>query len=125
MAKKWVLDTETKGTGAHIAPLPDVPAEPRREPELSLVKLRRAVAPAPAPAEPDPLRFKLVDVMSAEVLGENVGARAAVELLEGTRSVLDTRVSVWVPSTGRWRLLGLDEQKALWAFRGRAQAATL
>jgi hypothetical protein len=125
MAKTWILDSETKGTGAHIAPLDGGAAEPRSERDLSLVKLKRAPAPTQEPASPEPLRFKVVDVMSAHVLGEGVDVREAVGLLEGMHSVLDARIFVRVPKTGRWRLLGLDEQKALWRFRGRSQAAKL
>jgi hypothetical protein len=125
MAKTWILDSETKGTGARIAPLDDGAAKPRSERGLSLVKLRRAPAPAQEPASPVPLRFKVVDVMSAHVLGEDIDAREAVGLLEGMHSVLDARIFVRSPKTGRWRLLGLDEQKSLWRFRGRAQAAKL
>jgi hypothetical protein len=125
VAKTWILDSETKGTGAHMTPLEDALAKPRSERELSLVELKRPPAPEQPPAPLEPLRFRVVDVMSAKVLGEDIDAREAVGLLEGMRSVLDARISVWVPSARRWRLLGLDEQKALWAFRGRAQAATL
>jgi hypothetical protein len=43
MAKKWVLDTETKGTGAHIAPLrPERGNE--RERDLDLVTFERPLA---------------------------------------------------------------------------------
>jgi hypothetical protein len=37
--------------------------------------------------------------------------------------VLDVRIYVWLQRAGRWRLLGLDEQRALWRFRGRAAAS--
>ena len=43
MAKTWVLDTETKGTGAHMVPLEKVLEEPEREAP------RRRSAPAPKP----------------------------------------------------------------------------
>ncbi len=50
MAKTWVLDTETKGTGASVRPLenaPDKPAErPRRRPA--------GEAPARPPRSPKP-----------------------------------------------------------------------
>lgn len=42
MAKRWVLDTDTKGTGARMVPLEDVLKKP--EPEAPARK------PAPAPA---------------------------------------------------------------------------
>jgi hypothetical protein len=43
VAKKWVLDTGTKGTGAHIAPLDDAP---KREAE------RLRITPKPKPPAP-------------------------------------------------------------------------
>ena len=117
MAKTWVLDTETKGTGAHIAPLPRAREEPLSERELALVLFKGPPRPA-RPQEPAlPLRFKVVDVMSARVLAEGIGARATVDLLEGMRSVTDARIFVWIEMTGRWRLLTIAEQKALWGFR--------
>jgi hypothetical protein len=119
VAKTWVLDTETKGTGAHIAPLQRAREEPLSERELALVLFKRPPRPL-QPHEPAlPLRFKVVDVMSARVLAEGAGARATVDLLEDMRSVTDVRIFVWLETTGRWRLLTLAEQKALWGFRGR------
>jgi hypothetical protein len=123
VAKTWVLDTETKGTGAHIAPLPRAREEPLSERELALVLFKGPPRPA-RPQEPAlPLRFKVVDVMSARVLAEGIGARATVDLLEGMRSVTDVRIFVWIEATGRWRLLTHAEQKALWGFRRRGTPA--
>ena len=119
MAKTWVLDTETKGTGAHIAPLQRAREEPASERELALFLFKRPPRPLPSHEPVLPLRFKVVDVMSARVLAEGVGARATVDLLEGMRSVTDVRIFVWIGTTGRWRLLTLAEQKALWGFRHR------
>jgi len=51
VSKKWVLDTGTKGTGAHIVPLDDAPkkdAEPLR------------IAPKPQPPAPGERRAKPV-----------------------------------------------------------------
>ena len=122
MAKTWVLDTETKGTGAHIAPL-DQQREQPTERELALVLLQRP----PRPSKPDepvpPLKFKVVDVMGARVLGEDIGARATIELLEGMRSVTEARIFLWSETTGRWRLLTLAEHKALWGFRRQDRLA--
>jgi len=123
VAKTWVLDTETKGTGAHIAPLPRAREEPLSERELALVLFKGPPRPA-RPQEPAlPLRFKVVDVMSARVLAEGIGARATVDLLEGMRSVTDARIFVWIEMTGRWRLLTIAEQKALWGFRRQRRPA--
>jgi hypothetical protein len=119
VAKTWVLDTETKGTGAHIAPLQRAPEEPASERELALVLLKRPPRPPQSHEPALPLRFKVVDVMSARVLAEGIGARATVDLLEDMRSVTDVRIFLWIETTGRWRLLTLAEQRALWEFRGR------
>jgi hypothetical protein len=119
VAKTWVLDTETKGTGAHIAPLQRAREEPVSERELALVLFKRPSRPLQPPEPVLPLRFKVVDVMSARVLAEGIGARATVDLLEDMRSVTNVRIFLWIETTGRWRLLTLAEQKALWGFRRR------
>lgn len=120
VAKTWILDTETKGTGAHIAPLK---AERRRaEDELATVTFERPPRPPKEPQPPVPRAFKVVDVMSARVLAEGADARETLELLAQMRSVVDARVYVWAPSAERWRLLTLTEQKALWALRDRASS---
>ncbi|HXB16213.1 MAG TPA: hypothetical protein VNV44_10785 [Solirubrobacteraceae bacterium] len=119
MAKTWVLDTETKGTGAQVVPYEKTLRSEKREPDLALVEFDRPPREQPAPEPRQPQRFKVVDVMSAQTLAEDVGAREAVRALEGMRSVLDARISVWSPEQGRWRLLGLEEAKRVWEFRGR------
>jgi hypothetical protein len=48
MAKTWVLDTDTKGTGARMVPLEDVLEQPERKP--------RTAARARKPAPPSPGR---------------------------------------------------------------------
>jgi hypothetical protein len=115
--KVWVLDTETKGTGAHVVPLEKKLQQrggtgepfwviPRREPRL------------PAPPEPrQPLRFKVVDTMTERVLAEDVDARAAIDALAEVRALVDVRVYVWDRTAEDWRLLTLDEQRALWVNR--------
>jgi len=123
MGKTWVLDTETKGTGAHVVPLEKALQPLRDAQDLALVELQGPPRPAKAPEPPPPLRFKVVDVMGARVLAEGVGARETVAVLEGMRSVLDAGIYLWVAKTGRWRMLTLDERKALWRFRGRLGAS--
>ena len=50
MAKTWILDTETKGTGANVRPHEDAPEKPAEHP-----RPRRAVeAPKQAPRTPKP-----------------------------------------------------------------------
>jgi hypothetical protein len=117
------LDTETKGTGAHIAPLRRAREEQASERELALVLLKRPPRPLQSHEPVPPLRFKVVDVMSAQVLAQGIGARATVDLLEGMQRVTDARIFLWIETTGRWRLLTLAEQKALWRFRRRGLAA--
>ncbi|MEA2380189.1 MAG: hypothetical protein QOH72_160 [Solirubrobacteraceae bacterium] len=122
MARKvWVLDTGTKGTGASIVPLEKPPAEPRRKADLPYVAPKRAPRP-PKPPEPrKPRRFKVVDVVTGEVLAEDTGVRATLDVLGDVRSVVDVKVSVWRPEPESWRLLTLAEQKALWARRAAPQ----
>jgi hypothetical protein len=122
MAKTWVLDTETKGTGAEMVPYEKTLRRDRREPELALVEFDRPPREEPAAEPRAPQRFKVVDVMSARTLAEDVGVREAVRALEPMRSVLDARISVWSTERGRWRLLPLEEAKQLWEFRGRLGA---
>jgi hypothetical protein len=119
VAKTWVLDSETKGTGAHVVPYEKTLQRARVEQELALVELDRTpTRPAPT-APPQPLTFKVVDVMSLRVLAEGSNAREAVRTLEGMRSVLDARIYVRSAERDRWRLLTLAEAKVLWGFRGR------
>jgi hypothetical protein len=118
MPKVWVLDTETKGTGAQVVPLEKVLSKPapRSEPDLVIPKPRRR---APQPPEPrQPRRFKVEDVMTRQVLAEDVDARRAAEVLGGVRSVVDVRVYAWDRKAERWRLLTRREQKLLWDRRG-------
>jgi hypothetical protein len=127
VGRTWYLDTETKGTGAHVAPLQRA-REPRPEEDrLDLVTFKMSHGQAgerargePAAPEHPPLTFKLLDVMTSQVLAEGVGARAVVELLEGFNSLVDVRIYARPAGTRRWRLLGLDDQRLLWGFRGSA-----
>jgi hypothetical protein len=123
VGKTWVLETHTKGTGANMVPLERRPEQPReREPQFAMPKLR---TPVEAPHEPKrPARFKVVDLMTDEVLADDVGAREAVAALRDVRSVVDVRVYMWHALDERWRLLTQREQKALWGLRDRALAAS-
>jgi hypothetical protein len=120
MAKTWVLDTATKGTGAEVLPYEKTLHRPRHEPELALVKLGGSpaiVAEEEAPREPR--RFKVVNVMTSQVIAEDVSLREAIDALGALSSVLDARISVWSPEQRRWRLLTLGQARALWDFRDR------
>jgi len=119
MGKTWVLDTETKGTGAQMVPLEKVLREPTGKPARRPVPPTRP-KPTPEPEPAKPRRFKVVDVLTREVLAEGAGTRATVELLNDVRSIVDVAIYVWSERAGRWQLLTLAESKMLWKLRGRA-----
>jgi hypothetical protein len=118
MAKIWVLDSGTKGTGAEMVPLEKVLKNPSPEPESGFdVPRPREREPARVTGPRASRRFKVVDVMTGEVLAEDADARATVDFLEEIRSVVDVRVYTWQPRAQRWRLLTVAEQKAMWELR--------
>lgn len=113
MAKKWVLRTDTKGTGAQMVPLESITERssatqpvfvPREQP--------RRAGPEPEPREPR--RFRVLDVMTRQPLIDDGNTRETVEALNGVRSIVDVNVYVWYEEEDRWRLLSLAEQRALW-----------
>ena len=117
MAKKvWVLDTETKGTGAQMVPLDTTVKDGARP---SLVR-DRPERPAADPGPREPRTFKVVDVMTREVLAEGAGTRETVDLLKGVRSTVDVSVYVWEAGAGKWQPLTQREQKMLWDLASRA-----
>ena len=120
MAKVWVLDTSTKGTGATMVPLESVLRKPSARSEAIYVPPPRPPK-APPPAEPRrPRLFKVVDIRSREVLAEDATARDTIQVLNGVRSIVDVNVYVWAPATETWRLLTFDEQRLLWSHRAPA-----
>jgi hypothetical protein len=125
MARKvWVLDTETKGTGAEMVPLDKVLRKPGSGEPLT-VHTPPKHEPRP-PKEPEPKRpreFKIVDVTTSEVLGEHLDTRATLATLEAVDSIVDVRIYAWDHSNEKWVLLTLGEQRALWQFRGRRERA--
>ena len=116
----WVLETQTKGTGANMVPLEKVLRGPSKPvPGFSFRKLEpREVEPA----APEPYRFRVVDVMTRQVLADDVDARAAAHALEDVRSIVDVTVFVWESKAERWRMLTFGETQALWEHRGHAAA---
>src|SRR5579864_7111993 len=120
MARVWVLDTSTKGTGATMVPLESILRKPAGRGEAIYVPPPRP-AKAPAPAGPRRARlFKVLDIRSREVLAEGATARATIQVLNGVRSIVDVNVYVWMPATEKWRLLTFDEQRLLWNRREAA-----
>jgi hypothetical protein len=123
MGRIWVLDTETKGTGAEMVPLDKVQRKPAAEKEPFFVPPKPKPRP-PKPAAPRaPRRFRVVDVTTREVLADDAGARETVALLGDVRSIVDVTVSVWEPATERWRVLTLQEQRTLWDRRRDVRSA--
>jgi hypothetical protein len=119
VGKVWILDTETKGTGANMVPLDRVLRKSGSDavPGFVLPKLK---PPAPAQEAPRaPRQFKVVDVMTRQVLAEGADARHTIQLLEQVRSLVDVTIWVWQPETERWRMLSLEEARSLWDYRGR------
>lgn len=124
MTKAWVLDTDTKGTGAQMVPLENVESGAADDSELNVVRLA-----APAGADPAdqrtpsaPARFRVVDVMTREPLAEDAGARAALDALAGVRSVVDVSVYVRRADDAEWRRLSLPERRRLWSLRAGTSA---
>ncbi len=122
MGKVWVLDTETKGTGAEMVPLETLLERRRSAPNQDPVKVvrRRPVRAdeaegAQRPAEPH--RFKVVDAITGQVLADRAEVREAVSALARLRSVVDARIDVWDPAGGDWRPLSMGEKKVLWGLR--------
>jgi hypothetical protein len=119
MGRVWVLDTETKGTGAEMVPLDKVQRKraPSAEPFWAPPPRRPR---EPKPDEPRaPRRFRVIDVMSRAVLAGDASARETLRVLNGVRSMVDVQVYVWQPEAETWRLLTLDELRTLWRARTR------
>lgn len=119
MAKIWLLDTETKGTGAEVVPLDKARRAAAADSEPVFVpRPARERPPEPPPPRP-PRRFRVVDVMTRQILAEDADARAMVDVLRGVRRLVDVTVYVWEDTTRRWRLLTLGEQRSIWELRDR------
>jgi hypothetical protein len=117
MAKVWVLDTSTKGTGATMVPLESILRKPQGRREAIYVPPPRPPK-ATEPAQPRSARiFKVIDVRSREVLAEDATAPATIGVLNGVRSIVDVNVYVWMPARDKWRLLTFEEQRLLWSHR--------
>jgi hypothetical protein len=118
----WVLDTETKGTGANMVPLERVLRKGSdRVPGFALPERRHR---EPAPPEPrKPRRFRIVDLMTREVLADDVDARQAITSLADVRSIVDVSIYAWDEAAGRWIRLTFSEAQALWNLRNRVPSA--
>jgi hypothetical protein len=119
LAKVWVLDTSTKGTGAEMVPLEkreDAGAQGR---SALVLENRDKPAPQKAPEPRGPRKFRVVDVMTRQVLAEDAPVRATVDLLEGVRSIVDVSIYVWEEKVKAWQQVSEREKHMLWGFRGR------
>jgi hypothetical protein len=126
--RTWVLDTETKGTGAEMVPLDKLVSEKSlrgRGERISVVRKPRVSEPeapvevaegSPAQAR-RPREFKLVNVVNRQLVAEHVDAREVVSLLENVPSLADVQIYVWQPTLEGWRPLRFDEKQAFWSFR--------
>jgi len=122
MRKVWVLDTETKGTGANVVPLENVqrPSDRReKQPEKVFVAPKPRKRPEPPPAPKRPPRFRVVDVMTGQTLADDATGRETVDALKTVRSIVDVRLSRWDHEAEKWRPLSLGEQRAIWDLRDR------
>lgn len=112
MGTTWVLDTETKGTGANMVPL-------ERVTKRSSAPTHEFVLPERRPPQEQtlkpraPRRFRILDVMTRQDLLEDGSVREAVETLRSVRSIVDVNVYVWDEDPERWLLLPFGEQGAL------------
>jgi len=107
-----------------MVPLDRVLKKPGSDPDQLRV-LPRPKPRAPKPPEPRPPRpFKVVDVMTREVLADGADLRTTVKLLDDVRSIVDVTIWVWQPEAERWRMLTLEEARSLWEYRGALDAAT-
>lgn len=122
MGKVWILDTDTKGTGAQMVPLDKVEKTAEAKPRVATVRLTPPPAKSGGPetAEtPTPRKFKVVDLMSERVLAEGAGVRATLDALAGVRSVVDVSIYEWQEQAAKWRALTLSERRAFLALRDR------
>ena len=111
MGRTWILDTDTKGTGAQMVPIEKIQdGSPPRAPVIVRPKPERP----PAEKQPTPRRFKVIDVMSRRVLAEGADARTTVGVLRDARSIVDVGVYVWRPEAETWRMLSHREKSMLW-----------
>jgi hypothetical protein len=125
MSKKrtaWVLDTETKGTGAEMVPLERLEERKRKAGVRERIRVvgPKVNATEGPPEQEDPrapLHFRVIDVRSRETLVENEGISETLDVLRGVGSVVDVNIFVWEPEEEDWRPLTMSERRRLWNLR--------
>jgi hypothetical protein len=129
MGKKrtaWVLDTETKGTGAEMVPLERLQERKRLKGERDAIRVigpeRERSDGSQRELEPQrPRRFRIVDVRSRQRVLDDADLSRALEVLSGVTSIVDVNVYVQEPGETRWRPLSISERRTLWGFREPAE----
>lgn len=106
-----------------MVPLDKVLQTPSGHAEPIFVPPPARKMPDSAPASPPPRLFKVVDLLTRQVLTEDADARAVIEVLRGVRSIVDVNVYVWQPKVETWRQLTFDERRLLWDQRADAERA--
>jgi hypothetical protein len=119
VAKRWVLDTDTKGTGAEMVPLEKAHGDSAAAPRGPIVVREPQPGPERKPEPRKPPKFKVVDVMTRQVLAEDVGTRKTVQVLSGMRSIVDANVYRWDDRRDAWEQLSQGDRRKLWDLRGR------
>jgi hypothetical protein len=114
--KVWVLDTETKGTGAQMVPLESTLKQPQPK-EHFLPATARRHKPAPEPVERAHGASGSPTSSAARRSATTSTHEPRSRLLAEQRSSVDVNVSVWEPGEDRWRLLTLAEKQLLWERR--------
>jgi hypothetical protein len=115
--KAWVLDTETKGTGAQMVPLDSVERKDAPKPgKIWVPPKRRPREPEPPKPRP-PRRFRVLDVVTRAVLLQDGSVAETLALLAGVERINDVNLYVWEPDDERWRLLSMAEQRVVWERR--------
>ena len=114
MGRRWILDHETKGTGAEMVPLEKAHPDdaPTGHPVI-VARQRKRVPPKQARSR-GPRRFRVVDVMSRVVLVDDASLRTTLDALRGARSTVDVSVYVWEERAAKWQQLTQRVQKMLW-----------
>jgi hypothetical protein len=112
MGTTWVLDTETKGTGANMVPLERVTKRTSTPAHRFVLPERRS--PQQKPPKPRTShQFRIVDVMTRQELLEAGSARDAIDALRSVRSIVDVNLYVLDEERERWLMLPFEEQRTM------------
>jgi hypothetical protein len=98
MAKTWVLDTDTKGTGARMVPLEDTLKKPEPEARPAAPARKRAEPSRPRKPAADKRSPKVVEKRSTPLPAGHVRKKATGELgrVKGIDSKAGTVTVMWL-----------------------------